>query len=164
MMTNSFSTQNLFYAVAQPSRWTTAFFVSGTYRSWVCCFLGIHQHGRRNFTAMRDQNFQELMSKFGNRNLLDDGPGSVSETLPYHTVGEAKPSIEEQLDSQLAFKQFLKRSIPNIKPSSEFIQSILSALAVSLIVRDGLLGNAWQDCRLCSGSGRGWPSWVFGIC
>lgn len=129
-MTNSFSTQNLFYAVAQPSRWTTAFFVSGTDRSWWCCFSGIHQYGRRNFTAMRDQNFQELMSKFVNRDLLDDGPGSVSETQPYHTVGEAKPSIEEQLDSQIAFKQFLKRSIPNIKPSSEFIQSIKDRIKI----------------------------------
>ncbi|WP_367391936.1 hypothetical protein [Lewinella sp. LCG006] len=79
---------------------------------------------------MRDQNFQELMSKFGNRNLLDDGPSSVSETQPYHTVGEAKPSIEEQLDSQLAFKQFLKRSLPNIKPSSEFIQSIKDRIKI----------------------------------
>jgi hypothetical protein len=80
---------------------------------------------------MRDQNFQELMSKFGNRDLLDDGPGSVSETQPYHnSVGEAKPSIEEQLDSQLAFKQFLKRSLPNIKPSSEFIQSIKDRIKI----------------------------------
>ncbi len=130
MLTNSFSTQNSIYAVVQPSSWATAFFVSDNDRSWPCCFLGIQRHWQRNFTAMRDQNFQELMSKFGNRNLLDDGPGSVSETQPYNTVGEAKPSIEEQLDSQLAFKQFLKRSLPNIKPSSEFIQSIKDRIKI----------------------------------
>lgn len=79
---------------------------------------------------MRDQNFQELMSKFGNRNLLDDGPGSVSESQDYHTVGAAKSSIEENLDSQIAFKQFLKRSLPTRKPSSEFIQSIKDRIKI----------------------------------
>ena len=72
---------------------------------------------------MRDQNFQELMSNIYHF-LLDDGPSNVSETTVTQNVGEAKPSIVEQLDSQLSFKQFLKRSIPNRKPSPALIQSI----------------------------------------
>lgn len=129
MLTNSFTTQKSLYAVAQPSRWFAAFFVSGDF-SWSCCFKGLPPRGRRNFTAMRDQNFQELMSKFGNRNLLDDGPGSVSESQDYHTVGAAKPSIAEKLDSQIAFKQFLKRTLPTRKPTSEFIQSIKDRIKI----------------------------------
>ncbi|PSR15283.1 MAG: hypothetical protein DA408_01300 [Bacteroidetes bacterium] len=72
---------------------------------------------------MRDQNFQELMSNIDHF-LPDDGPSNVSETTATQHVGEAKPSIVEQLDSQLSFKQFLKRSIPNRKPSPALIQSI----------------------------------------
>ena len=74
---------------------------------------------------MRDQHFQDLMSK-SDKNLLNDGPGnaSKSQSKNYRSAGEAKSTIEEKLDSQLDFKQFLKRSLPNRKPSSEFIQSI----------------------------------------
>jgi hypothetical protein len=129
MLTNSFSTQKTFYAVAQPPRWFTAFFVLGDL-SWLCCFKGLPPRGRRNFTAMRDQNFQEQMSKFGNQSLPDNGPGSISENKDYHTVGAAKSSIEENLDSQIAFKQFLKRGLPTRKPSSEFIQSIKDRIKI----------------------------------
>lgn len=129
MSTNSFLSQKSLYAVAQPSGWSAAFFVYDD-RSWPCCFKGMQSYGLRNFTAMRDQNFQELMSKSGNRNLLDDGPGSGNKNRPYHTAGETKPNIEEQLDSQLAFKQFLKRSLPNKKPSSAFIQSIKDRIKI----------------------------------
>ena len=70
------------------------------------------------------------MSKF-NKDLLNDGPGNASETkTSFYSVGEAKASIEEQLDSQLDFKQFLKRSLPNRKPSSEFIKSIKDKIKI----------------------------------
>ena len=127
-MFTSFNIQSP-YAAAQPSCGQVAFFVSCE-RSWQSCFNGNNPRGRRNLAAMRDQHFQDLMSKFDN-NLLNDGPGNVSETSSsYYSVGEAKPSISEELDSQLSFKQFLKRSLPNRKPSSEFIKSIKDRIKI----------------------------------
>ena len=79
---------------------------------------------------MRDQHFQELMSNFGQRTLLSDGPGSSSESQDYPTVGAAKPSMQDQLDSQVAFRQFLKQRLSNRKPSSEFIQSIKDRIKI----------------------------------
>jgi hypothetical protein len=45
-------------------------------------------------------------------------------------VGAAKPSITEELDSQLSFSAFLKRSIPNRKPSPALIQSIKDRIKI----------------------------------
>ncbi|MEL6654951.1 MAG: hypothetical protein AAFP77_28610 [Bacteroidota bacterium] len=112
-------------ATAQLSLGEVAFFVSRG-SSWQCCFdNGYNSRGQRNFPAMRDQHFQDLMRKF-DKNLQDDGPGnaSKSQSKNYRSAGEAKSTIVEELDSQSDFKQFLKRSLPNRKPSSEFIQSI----------------------------------------
>jgi hypothetical protein len=78
---------------------------------------------------MRDQNFQELMSKHSTL-LPTDGPNGASEPKVNNTVGAAKPSIAEELDSQLSFKSFLKRSIPNRKPSPELIQSIKDRIKI----------------------------------
>jgi len=79
---------------------------------------------------MRDQNFQQLMSAINIEPLEDATPNSSSEVLSSFPVGEAKPSIIEELDSQIAFKQFLKRSLPNRKPSSEFIKSIQNRIKI----------------------------------
>lgn len=74
---------------------------------------------------MRDQTFQQLMSDFNWAPINSDGPpaGRCDENT-ITPVGEAKPNIVDKLDSQLVFKQFLKRNLPNRKPSSEFIKSI----------------------------------------
>ena len=116
-------------AVGTSSGDQTAFFVSGGWRtsSFSCC--GSTLRWRRNFPAMRDQNFQELMSKHITL-LPPDGPNSVSETQVNNTVGEAKPSIVEELDSQLSFRAFLKRSLPNSKPSPELIQSLKDRIKI----------------------------------
>ncbi len=79
---------------------------------------------QRKLTAMRDQTFQQLMSDFNWAPIQSDGPAGRSEENTVTPVGEAKPNIVENLDSQLEFKQFLKRNLPNRKPSSEFIKSI----------------------------------------
>ena len=69
------------------------------------------------------------MRKF-DQNLLSDGPGNVSQPQANYPTDEAKSNIEKELESQLAFKKFLKRSIPNKKPSSEFIQSIKDRIKI----------------------------------
>lgn len=79
---------------------------------------------------MRDQNFQQLMSAINNEPLHDTAPDSRSESLSSIPAGEAKPSIVEELDNQLVFKQFLKRSLPNRKPSKEFIKSIKDRIKI----------------------------------
>lgn len=80
---------------------------------------------------MRDQNFQNLMNDFAKRPVQDHGPQSVSEASRDYEVGEAKISrIEEALDNQLAFKEFLKRSLPTRKPTSEFIQSLKDRIKI----------------------------------
>ncbi len=109
-------------ATAPPSCGQLAFFVSGNC-SWFYCFNGINLLGRRNFPAMRDQNFQDLMRKH-NKDLRNDGPGNVSASSSQKSADEAQFNIDRELESQTSFKQFLKRSLPNRKPSSEFIQSI----------------------------------------
>ena len=76
---------------------------------------------------MRDQNFQDLMSKH-NKDLRTDGPGNVNASV--NSSDEATFNIDKELDSQLSFKQFLKRSLPNRKPSSEFIQSIKDRIKI----------------------------------
>lgn len=117
-------------AVGTSSGGQTAFFVSSRCRtSSYCCYCGSTLRWRRKFSAMRDQNFQELMSKHITL-LPPDGPNSVSETQVNNTVGEAKPSIVEELDSQLSFRAFLKRSIPNSKPSPELIQSLKDRIKI----------------------------------
>ncbi len=73
---------------------------------------------------MRDQTFQQLMSDFNWAPIESDGPAERSNENTISPAGEAKTNIVDHLDSQLAFKQFLKRNLPNRKPSSEFIQSI----------------------------------------
>jgi len=73
---------------------------------------------------MRDQTFQQLMSDFNWAPIHSDGPAGRSEENTVTPVGEAKPNIVDNLDSQLSFKEFLKRNLPNRKPSSEFIKSI----------------------------------------
>lgn len=117
-------------ATTQLSLGPVAFFVSRGH-SWLSCFDdGYLPRGQRNFPAMRDQNFQDLMRKH-DKNLQNDGPGNATESKRnYYAVGEAKPNIVEELNSQLDFKQFLKRSLPNRKPSSEFIQSIKDKIKI----------------------------------
>ena len=73
---------------------------------------------------MRDQTFQQLMSDFNWAPIHSDGPAGRCEENTATPAGEAKPNIVDNLDSQLEFKEFLKRNLPNRKPSSEFIQSI----------------------------------------
>lgn len=114
-------------ATAPPSCGPVAFFVSGMH-SWCFCFNGNNLLGRRNFPAMRDQNFQDLMRK-QNEDLRNDGPGNVSASSQKST-DEAQFNIERELESQTSFKQFLKRSLPNRKPSSEFIQSIKDRIKI----------------------------------
>lgn len=80
---------------------------------------------------MRDQNFQQLMSAINTEPLHETVvSSSSSEVLSAYPVGEAKQSTIEELDSQVAFKQFLKRSLPNRKPSKEFIQSIQDRIKI----------------------------------
>ena len=73
---------------------------------------------------MRDQTFQQLMSDFNWAPLQSDGPAGRSDENTNTLAGEAKPNKVDNLDSQIAFKQFLKRNLPNRKPSSDFIKSI----------------------------------------
>lgn len=73
---------------------------------------------------MRDHTFQQLMSDFNWAPIQSDGPAGKSENNIAAPVGEAKPNIIDDLDSQLSFKEFLKRNLPNRKPSNEFIKSI----------------------------------------
>jgi hypothetical protein len=80
--------------------------------------------GRKaKLTAMRDQNFQELLSTVG-YTLPTDGPANAHEPLPNEAVGASKNHLEEELEKQVAFSQFLKHSLPNRKAPAQLIQSI----------------------------------------
>lgn len=116
------------FATSQLSCDQVAFFVSGM-RSWPYCFNGSNPQGQRNLPAMRDQNFQDLMRKH-NKDLRNDGPGNVNASSSQKSPDEANFNIDKELDSQVSFKQFLKRSLPNRKPSSEFIQSIKDRIKI----------------------------------
>ena len=75
----------------------------------------------RNFTAMRDQNFQDQMSKVDHF-LVDGTPDNVQGAkLP--ADGKAD-FTEEQLSKQESFSRFIKRKFPSRKASPELIQSI----------------------------------------
>lgn len=59
-----------------------------------------------------------------------ENPNSVSETHETPQIGQARPSLVEELDQQLAFRQFLKQHIPTRKASPEFIQSLKDRIKV----------------------------------
>ena len=70
------------------------------------------------------------MSVINNEPLHETSSDNRSESLLSIPTGEAKPNIIEELDSQIAFKQFLKRNLPNRKPSPEFIKSIQDRIKI----------------------------------
>lgn len=123
MLTNSLTMINR-NAVRVPVGSRAAFFVSPLRKSSKRCCCSSYPWGRSNFSAMIDQNFQEMMNSSIDPLLSHDGPSNVSEQTSSYPVGEAKPSIVEELESQISFKQFLKRNIVNRKPSPALIQSI----------------------------------------
>ena len=65
-----------------------------------------------------------------NKDLRNDGPGNVSASSSQKSADEAQFNIDRELESQTSFKQFLKRSLPNRKPSSEFIQSLKDRIKI----------------------------------
>lgn len=72
---------------------------------------------------MRDQNFQELLGTAG-YSIPEETPANVSESLYTSTIGASKSYMEEELEKQVAFSQFLKHSLPNRKAPAQLIQSI----------------------------------------
>lgn len=118
-------------AVGSSTGGHTAFFVSDQSQPSISCCLGLNFRWRRNFSAMKDQNFQERMSKH-NTLLPSDGNGVSNEPKANSSRrGFApRPSLDKELDSQSSFKAFIKRSIPSKKPSPELIQSIKDRIKI----------------------------------
>jgi hypothetical protein len=81
---------------------------------------------QHNTTAMRDQHFQELMSKV-DFYLLNGTPDTAKDVI---SSVEAKPEILDELSKQQSFREFIKRKLPSRKPSPELIQSIKDRIKV----------------------------------
>ncbi|MEL7222759.1 MAG: hypothetical protein AAGJ93_15665, partial [Bacteroidota bacterium] len=97
----------------------------------VACCQGLNFRWRRNFSAMKDQNFQNRMSKHDTL-LPSEGNGVANEPKANSSRrGFApRPSLDKELDSQASFKAFIKRSIPSKKPSPALIQSIKDRIKI----------------------------------
>lgn len=89
-----------------------------------CIHRELNSGRQRNLTAMRDQNFQQLMNESGSSVYNDSHDSRPQEEQAIPCVGASKQPIVEEIDSQLAFKEFLKRNLTHRKPSAEFIKSI----------------------------------------
>jgi hypothetical protein len=81
---------------------------------------------QRNLTAMRDQHFQELMSK-ADSTLLNGTSQTAKEAMPV----DVKSGILDELGKQQSFRQFIKRKLPSRKPSPDLIQSIKDRIKIS---------------------------------
>jgi len=98
-------------------------------------YLGGYLGAKQKLTAMRDQNFQELLSTVG-YTLPTDGPANAHEPMPSEAVGASKNHLEEALEKQVAFSQFLKHSLPQRKAPAQLIQSIQDRINLISIEED----------------------------
>lgn len=82
---------------------------------------------QRNLTAMRDQHFQELMSKADS--ILLNGTSRTAKEAT--SVVDVKSGILDELSKQQSFRKFIKRKLPSRKPSPELIQSIKDRIKIT---------------------------------
>lgn len=90
------------------------------------CLEKEEQPRQRNLSAMRDQHFQELMSK-ADSTLLNGTSQTAKEVTPV----DVKSEILDELSKQQSFRKFIKRKLPSRKPSPELIQSIKDRIKIT---------------------------------